>query len=71
MTKIKNIFCPVFFNILKEPLLVKKQTIIQQKARDFSYLEPEAQGRGIFRKAPRSLAVKAYFVEFHVGAEGF
>jgi hypothetical protein len=33
MTKIKNIFSPAFFNILKEPLVVQKQTIHQQKAR--------------------------------------
>ena len=30
-------FPPAFFNILKEPLLVQKQTIHQQKALDFSF----------------------------------
>ena len=30
-------FPPVFFNILKEPLLVQKQTIHQQKALDLSF----------------------------------
>ena len=58
MTKIKNIFSPVFFNILKEPLLVQKQTIHQQKALDLSYLEAEEQGRGMVRRVPRSLAAK-------------
>ena len=37
MTKIKNIFSPAFFNILKEPYVVKKQTIHQQKALDLSF----------------------------------
>ena len=45
MTKIKYIFSPVFFNILKEPLLVQKQMIHLQKALDLSYLELEGQGR--------------------------
>ena len=30
-------FPPVFFKILKEPLLVQKQTINQQKALDLSF----------------------------------
>ena len=30
-------FPPAFFNILKEPLLVEKQTIHQQKALDLSF----------------------------------
>jgi hypothetical protein len=71
MTKIKNIFSPAFLNILKKPLLVQKQTIHQRRALDLSYLEPEGQGRGIIRRAPRLLAVKAYFVEFYGGAEDF
>ena len=33
----KNIFSPAFFNILKEPLLVKKQMIHQLKALDLSF----------------------------------
>ena len=33
----KNIFSPVFSNILKEPLLVQKQTLHQQKALDISF----------------------------------
>jgi len=41
MTNIKNIFSSVFFNILKEPLVVQKQTKHQQKAHDLSYLELE------------------------------
>ena len=60
MTKIKNIFSPAFFIILKEPKVVQKQTIHQQKAHDRGYLEPE-EGRSTIRKVPRPLAVKAYF----------
>ena len=71
MTKIKNIFSPVFFNILKEPLLVQKQMIHQQKALDLSYLETEEQGLGFIRKPLCFLAVKAYFVEFYGRLEGF
>jgi hypothetical protein len=33
---------PAFFNIMKEPLLVQKQTIHQQKALDLSFLETES-----------------------------
>ena len=47
-----------FFNILTEPLLVQKQTILQQKAWDLSYLEPEGQGRGIVKRVPHSLTAK-------------
>ena len=36
-----------FFNILTKPLLVQKQMIHQQKARDLSYLQPKGQRRGI------------------------
>ena len=47
-----------YFNILRERLLVQKQTIHQQKACDLSYLEAEEQGRGMVRRVPRSLAAK-------------
>ena len=47
-----------FFNILTEPLLVQQQKIHQQKACDLSYLEPEEQRRGMFRRVPRPLAAK-------------
>ena len=50
----------VFFNILKEPLLVQKQTIHQQKALDLSYLEPERKGRGMIRGAPCPLTAKRH-----------
>ena len=45
----------VFFNILKEPLLVQRQTIHQQKPLDLSYLELESKGCDMIRAAPRSL----------------
>ena len=50
-----------FFNILKEPLLVQKQTIHQQKALYFSYLELEAQGRGSIIGVPRLFGAKSIF----------
>ena len=48
-------FPPAVFNILKEPLLVQKQTLHQQKALDLCYLEPEGQGRGSLLVMPRPL----------------
>ena len=42
---------PTNFKILKEPLVVQKQALHQQKALDLSYLEPEEQGRGIIMRA--------------------
>ena len=71
MTKIKNIFSPAFFNILKKLEVVQKQTIHLQKAHDLGYLKLEKQGRGTIRKVPRLLTMKEYFVEFYGGAEGF
>ena len=57
----KNIFPPDFFNILKEPLLVQKQKIPQQKALDLSYLELEGQGCGSIMEVPRPFATKSIF----------
>ena len=37
---------------------LQKLTIHQQKAWDFSYSEPERQGRGMFRGVPRPLTAK-------------
>ena len=54
-------FAPTFFNILKELLLVQKQTIHQQKAWDLSYSEPEKQGRGAIRRVPRLFGTKRIF----------
>ena len=54
----KKIFPLVFFNILRERLLVQKQTIHQQKACDLSYLEAEEQGRDMVGKVPRPLFAK-------------
>ena len=39
-------------------MLVQKQTIHQEKACDFSYLEAEEQGCGMVRKVPHPLAAK-------------
>ena len=65
MAKIIKIYPPAFFNILKEPMLVQKQTIHQQNAHDLSFLELQGQGRGTIRRMPHPLAVKAYFAEFY------
>ena len=37
---------PADFKIVKQSLLVQKQTLHQQKGLDLSYLEPGGQGRG-------------------------
>ena len=51
-----------FSNVLlrqkTELLLVQKQTIHQQKARDLSYLEPEGQGHGMIRERHTHLPQK-------------
>ena len=60
MAKIIKIYPPVFFNILKEPMLVQKQTIHQQKAHDLSYLEPEGKGRGMTRRGPRPFSAEGH-----------
>ena len=41
---------PTNFKILKEPLLVQKQALHQQKALDLCYLESEGQRRGIIMR---------------------
>ena len=52
---------PAVFNILKEPLLVQKQTLHQQKALDLCYLEPEGQGRGSIMGVPHPFGAKSIF----------
>ena len=47
-----------FGQILKEPLLVQKQTILQMKAPILNFSEPEGQGRGIIVGMPRLLPAK-------------
>ena len=47
-----------FFNILTEPLLVRKPTIHQQEAWDLSYLEPEAHRPSMVMKVPYPRAAK-------------
>ena len=49
-----------FFNILKEPLVVQKQTLHQQKAHDLSYLEPKGKGRGMTRRVPRPFSAEGH-----------
>ena len=56
-----QIFSPAVFNILKEPFIVQKETLHQQKALDLSYLDLEGQGRGIVRRAPHPHFVKSKF----------
>ena len=67
----KNIFPPVFFNILQKPLVVQKQTIYQKKALDLSYLELEGQGRALSGGCHASLPRKAYFDVFLQVRGGF
>ena len=56
-----EIFSPAVFNILKEPFIVQKETLHQQKGLDLSYLDLEGQGRGIVRKAPHPNFIKSKF----------
>ena len=56
-----EVFSPAVFNILKEPFIVQKETLHQQKALDLSYLDLEGQGRGIVRRAPHPHFVKSKF----------
>ena len=56
-----EIFSPAVFNILKEPFIVQKETLHQQKALGLSYLDLEGQGRGIVRRAPHPHFVKSKF----------
>ena len=56
-----EVFSPAVFNILKEPFIVQKETLHQQKALDLSYLDLEGQGRGIVRRAPQPHFVKSKF----------
>ena len=50
------------FKILKEPLLVEKQTIPQQKALDLSFIWHPKSGRGIIMRLPRPPALKQLFL---------
>ena len=56
-----EIFSPAVFNILKEPFIVQKETLHQQKGLDLSYLDLEGQGRGIVRRAPHPNFIKSKF----------
>ena len=57
----KNIFSPASFNILKELLLVQKQTLHQQKGLDVSFIWHPENGRGMIGRAPHLLAAKSIF----------
>jgi hypothetical protein len=48
----------IFFKILKEPMLVQKQTAPHLKAWILIFLELEGEGRGIIMGAPRLLPVE-------------
>ena len=67
MMKFKKKNPLAFSNFLKEPLLVQKQILHQQKALDLSYLEPKGQGRGLIKRAwpfHRRQRVKNHFADF-------
>ena len=66
LVKKTEIFSPIFFPILKEPLIVQKQTVHQKKALNLSFLVPEANWRGTIERAPRLLVVKNIFQFFAV-----
>ena len=60
-----------FFNILKEPLLVQKQTIHQRKALDLSFnLAPQKWAWHYQEAATLSRREKHILLNF-MGAEGF
>ena len=50
-----------FFHFLKEPYLVQKQTIHQQKALDLSFIYYPESGCGITMELSRLLAAKSIF----------
>ena len=54
-----EMFSPAFFNIQKEPQIVQKQT---KKPWTSAFFLLESHGRDVIQRAPRSFAVKAYFV---------
>ena len=59
---------PTNFKILKEPLLVQRQTLHQQKALDLSFLELEAQGSGSIMGVPCPFGAKSVFCWLLTGA---
>ena len=66
-----NSFLPVFFNILKEPLLVQKQMIHQRKALDLSFnLTPQKWAWHYQEGATPPYREKHILLNF-MGAEGF
>ena len=62
---------PVFFKILKEPILVQKKYMPHMKALILSFFEPEQQGRGIIMGEPRPPPVNdvIYFLSEAVEAK--
>jgi hypothetical protein len=54
----KQYISSTFGHILKEPLLVQKQTILHMKTPILSFLELEGQGRGIIMGMPCLIPVK-------------
>jgi hypothetical protein len=55
---LKNTFPPAFFNILKGPLLVQKQTIPQKKALILSFLQLESLRAWHYQKGSTSTCRK-------------
>ena len=63
---------PAFFNILKEPLLVQKQTIPQKKGLILSFLEQEIlRARHYQEGVTPTYRKKHILLTFYMGAEGF
>ena len=67
----KNIFSPAFFNILKETLLVHKQTIPQQKALTISLLSQKDKGMAVSWGCHAHLPQEAFFVDLLQAHGGF
>ena len=73
MTKFtKKMFPLIFFNILKEPLLVQKQTIPQKKGLILSFLELESLRAWHYQEgATPTCRKKHILLIFYMYAEGF
>ena len=69
ITKITKKNSPAFFNILKEPLLLQRQTLYQLKALDLGYQEPKGKGCGCIMRVSRPFDEKSIYCLFFTGAK--